>query len=168
MNLAIHDAPARQKSGEPLSPIGQAANRRNAVSKEALSRLPTLDIGELRQQWRGLYKTQAPLTKLRRPQARVAGASCRAPHAGTRSGRPAPRAAAPAAPDCTAVQGELWPIITRRPSRRGGACAGSITRRPSQHGSDFREGGCKGERLSKGRFCSASLSTFDRMGPRVR
>jgi hypothetical protein len=26
---------------------------------EALSRLPTLDIGELRQQWRGLYKTQA-------------------------------------------------------------------------------------------------------------
>src|SRR5689334_24768512 len=28
--------------------------------REALSRLPTLDIGELRQQWRGLYKTQAP------------------------------------------------------------------------------------------------------------
>jgi hypothetical protein len=26
---------------------------------EALSRLPTLDIGELRQQWRGLYKTEA-------------------------------------------------------------------------------------------------------------
>ena len=60
MSLAIHDAPARQKSGEPSSPIGQAANRRNAVSKEALSRLPTLDIGELRQQWRGLYKTLAP------------------------------------------------------------------------------------------------------------
>jgi hypothetical protein len=59
MSVAIHDAPARQKSGEP-SPIGRAANRRNAVSKEALSRLPTLDIGELRQQWRGLYKTQAP------------------------------------------------------------------------------------------------------------
>ena len=51
MSLKIHDASA---------PIGQAANRRNAVSKEALSRLPTLDIGELRQQWRGLYKTQAP------------------------------------------------------------------------------------------------------------
>jgi hypothetical protein len=31
-----------------------------AVSKEALSRLPTLNLGELRQQWRGLYKTQAP------------------------------------------------------------------------------------------------------------
>jgi hypothetical protein len=28
--------------------------------REALSRLPTLDIGELRQQWRGLYKTHAP------------------------------------------------------------------------------------------------------------
>jgi hypothetical protein len=26
--------------------------------REALSRLPNLDIGELRQQWRGLYKTQ--------------------------------------------------------------------------------------------------------------
>jgi hypothetical protein len=60
MSLAIHDAPARQKSSEPSSPIGQAANRRNAVRKEALSRLPTLDIGELRQQWRGLYKTPAP------------------------------------------------------------------------------------------------------------
>jgi hypothetical protein len=60
MSLAIHDAPARQKSGEPPSPIGQAANRGNAVSKEALSRLLILDIGELRQQWRGLYKTEAP------------------------------------------------------------------------------------------------------------
>ena len=28
--------------------------------QEALSRLPTLNIGELRQQWRSLYKTQAP------------------------------------------------------------------------------------------------------------
>jgi hypothetical protein len=28
--------------------------------REALSRLPTLDIGELRQQWRGLYKIQVP------------------------------------------------------------------------------------------------------------
>ena len=28
--------------------------------REAFSRLPTLNIGELRQQWRGLYKTQAP------------------------------------------------------------------------------------------------------------
>jgi hypothetical protein len=39
MNRGIHDATA---------------------CREALSRLPTLDIGELRQQWRGLYKTQAP------------------------------------------------------------------------------------------------------------
>ena len=28
--------------------------------REALSRLPNLEIGELRQQWRGLYKTQPP------------------------------------------------------------------------------------------------------------
>jgi hypothetical protein len=60
MSVAINEALARQKSGEPSSPITQATNRRNAVRKEALSRLPTLDIGELRQQWRGLYKTQAP------------------------------------------------------------------------------------------------------------
>jgi hypothetical protein len=59
MSLAIHDASARQKSGEPGSPVGPA-NRQNAVNKEALSRLPTLDLGELRQRWRGLYKTQAP------------------------------------------------------------------------------------------------------------
>jgi hypothetical protein len=60
MSLKIHDAAARQKSGEPSFRIGRSANRRNAVSKEALSRLPTLDIGELRRQWRGLHKTQAP------------------------------------------------------------------------------------------------------------
>jgi hypothetical protein len=59
MSLAIHDAAARQKSGEPSSSVGQAAKRQNVISKEALSRLPTLDIDELRQQWRGLYKTQA-------------------------------------------------------------------------------------------------------------
>ena len=34
--------------------------RQNDLSKEALSRLPELDIGELRQQWRGLYKAEAP------------------------------------------------------------------------------------------------------------
>jgi len=60
MSLAIHDASARQKSGVPSSPIGQAASRQNVVSKEALLRLPTLDIGELRQQWRGLYKMEVP------------------------------------------------------------------------------------------------------------
>ena len=59
MSLAIRGTSARQKSDEPLSSIGQAANR-HVVNEEALSRLLTLDIGELRQQWRGLYKTQAP------------------------------------------------------------------------------------------------------------
>jgi DUF2924 family protein len=60
MSLAIHDVSTRRKSGEPSSSIGRAASRQNTVSQEALSRLPTLDIGELRQQWRGLYKTEAP------------------------------------------------------------------------------------------------------------
>jgi hypothetical protein len=60
MRPAIHDATARANSGELLSSIGQAANRQTAINGEALSRLPELDIGELRQQWRSLYKTQAP------------------------------------------------------------------------------------------------------------
>ena len=34
--------------------------RRYDLSKEALSRLPELDIGELRQRWRSLYKAAAP------------------------------------------------------------------------------------------------------------
>jgi hypothetical protein len=59
MSLAIHDASGRPKPDEPASPIRRAA-RRNAVNKEALSRLPTLDIGELRRQWRSLYKAEAP------------------------------------------------------------------------------------------------------------
>jgi hypothetical protein len=59
MSLAIRGTSARQKSDEPSSSIGQAADRQ-VVNVEALSRLHMLDIGELRQQWRGLYKTQAP------------------------------------------------------------------------------------------------------------
>ena len=59
MSLAIRDASGRPQPGEPASPIRQAA-RRNAVNREALSRLPELDIGELRQLWRGLYKAEAP------------------------------------------------------------------------------------------------------------
>jgi hypothetical protein len=59
MSPAIHDASARQKSDEPSSSIGRAADR-HVVNEEALSRLLTLDIGDLRQQWRSLYKTQAP------------------------------------------------------------------------------------------------------------
>ena len=59
MSLAVRGTSARQKSDEPSSSIGPAANRQ-VVNEEALSRLHMLDIGELRQQWRGLYKTQAP------------------------------------------------------------------------------------------------------------
>ena len=58
MSLAIHDASVRQKSGEPGSPVGPAP-RQNAANKEALSRLPTLDLGELRELWCDLYKTEA-------------------------------------------------------------------------------------------------------------
>ena len=59
MRPAIHDDSGRPKPDEPASPIRQAA-RRNAFNKEALSRVPELDIGELRQQWRNLYKAEAP------------------------------------------------------------------------------------------------------------
>src|SRR6516225_3666841 len=34
--------------------------RQSTVGREALARLPMLDLGELRQQWRGLYKAAAP------------------------------------------------------------------------------------------------------------
>jgi len=34
--------------------------RQSTVSREALARLPMLDLGELRQQWHGLYKAAAP------------------------------------------------------------------------------------------------------------
>src|SRR5271169_2264532 len=59
MRPAIHDDSGRPKPDEPASPIRQAA-RRNAVNREALSRLPELDIGEMRRQWRSLYKAEAP------------------------------------------------------------------------------------------------------------
>jgi hypothetical protein len=59
MSLAIHDASGRPKPDEPAFPI-RRATWRNAVNKEALSRLPELDIGELRRQWRSLYKAEAP------------------------------------------------------------------------------------------------------------
>src|SRR5271156_1959935 len=76
MSFAIHDAATCQKTGEPSSPVGQAANRQNAVSEEALSRLPTLDIAELHQQWRSLYKTQAPANFSRELLARASRACC--------------------------------------------------------------------------------------------
>jgi hypothetical protein len=34
-------------------------DRQHKASKEALSRLPKLDIGGLREEWRGLYKSEA-------------------------------------------------------------------------------------------------------------
>src|SRR5207247_2268519 len=40
-------------------PVTAMAVRQKDVSREALSRLPTLDIRELREEWRRLYKTDA-------------------------------------------------------------------------------------------------------------
>jgi Protein of unknown function (DUF2924) len=60
MSLTTNDVSARRNCSEPPSSIGQAAERQRGVSKEALSRRPRLDIGELRRQWRALYKTPAP------------------------------------------------------------------------------------------------------------
>jgi len=36
------------------------STRPNAVSREALARLPSLELGDLRQQWSALYKAAAP------------------------------------------------------------------------------------------------------------
>src|SRR5947208_15670524 len=40
-------------------PVTAMAVRQKDVSREALSRLPKLDIRELREEWRRLYKTDA-------------------------------------------------------------------------------------------------------------
>jgi hypothetical protein len=126
MSPAIHDASARQKSGEPSSPIGQAANRQNAVNAEALLRLPELDLGELRQQWRGLYKTQPPPNLSRELLVRaVAYRMQEVARGGLRS---EPTAAAPR--NCTAVQGNRKSYDTRSPGAEarnpaGAAMAGS-------------------------------------------
>jgi hypothetical protein len=77
MSFATRDAPVRQKTGKPSSLIGQAAIRQNAVSEEALSRLLTLNIGELRQQWRGVYKTQVPLTSVASCWCELSHTACR-------------------------------------------------------------------------------------------
>src|SRR5262249_42979077 len=48
-------------TGRNTRPLRTMKSRQNAVSREALARLPMLDLSELRQQWRGLYKSIAPL-----------------------------------------------------------------------------------------------------------
>ena len=59
MSLAICGASGRPKPDEPASQLLQPGPRK-AVNGAALSRLPELDIGELRRQWRSLYKAEAP------------------------------------------------------------------------------------------------------------
>src|SRR5207247_8322594 len=50
--------PARS-SRNCTRPVTAMAVRQKDLSREALSRLPTLDIRELREEWRRLYKTDA-------------------------------------------------------------------------------------------------------------
>src|SRR5437016_4749758 len=59
-----HPCISRRRTWTTLSHCRAGAGMSRAIPatacREALSRLPTLDIGELRQQWRSLYKTPAP------------------------------------------------------------------------------------------------------------
>jgi hypothetical protein len=68
--------------------------RQNDVSKEALSRLPKLDIRNLREQWRRLYKADASPCFSRELLMRAIGIS----DTGSGPARAAAGAAAPAPP----------------------------------------------------------------------
>src|ERR1700730_11606042 len=67
MKPAIHDASARQNSGEPLSVIGQAGGRNNGPRRPAMSaedeivKLADRPTHELRLSWRKLYRRGPPL-----------------------------------------------------------------------------------------------------------
>jgi hypothetical protein len=64
MRLAIHDATARQNSGEPLSVIGQADGRGDELRCSAESEIAGLAqraTPELRLAWRRVYRREPPL-----------------------------------------------------------------------------------------------------------
>ena len=67
MRPAIHNASARQNSGEPLSVIGQAGGRNNGPGRPAISaedeiaELADRPTHELRLAWRRLYRRHPPL-----------------------------------------------------------------------------------------------------------
>jgi hypothetical protein len=68
MRPAIHDAPARQHSGEPLSVIGQAGDRSSEPHsfkmddiEAEIAGLPDRSTHELRLAWRKLYRGDPPL-----------------------------------------------------------------------------------------------------------
>jgi Protein of unknown function (DUF2924) len=68
MRPAIHDAPARQHSGEPLSVISQAGERSDEPRSSKMddieaeiTGLPERSTHELRHAWRRLYRRHPPL-----------------------------------------------------------------------------------------------------------
>jgi hypothetical protein len=67
MRPAIHDATARQNSGEPLSIIGQAGGRNNGPRRSAMSaedeiaELADRPTHQLRLSWRKLYRREPPV-----------------------------------------------------------------------------------------------------------
>jgi hypothetical protein len=67
MRPVIHDATARQNSGEPLSVIGQAGGRSNGQRRPAMSAedeiagLPDRPTHQLRLSWRKLYRGEPPV-----------------------------------------------------------------------------------------------------------
>jgi hypothetical protein len=79
--------------------------------REALARLPELDLGGVRQQWRTLYKAEASLHLSRELLVRaVAYRMQEVALGGLRPGR-----AAPAPPNCTAIQANRKNHDTRSP-----------------------------------------------------
>ena len=67
MRPTIHDATARQNSGEPLSVIGQASGRSNGPRRPTMSaedeiaELADRPTHQLRLSWRKLYRREPPL-----------------------------------------------------------------------------------------------------------
>jgi hypothetical protein len=67
MRPAIHDATARQNSGEPLSVIGQAGDRSDGLrcsdiaAESEIAGLPDRPTHELRLSWRRLYRREPPV-----------------------------------------------------------------------------------------------------------
>jgi hypothetical protein len=77
MKPAIHDASARQNSGEPLSVIGQAGGRSNGPRRPAMSaedeiaELANRPTHQLRLAWRKLYRREPTLSLSRDLMIRI-------------------------------------------------------------------------------------------------
>jgi len=103
--LGMTLASAQEERGRVLPHCHAGAGMSRAIHdatacREALSRLP-----EARSQRTSSAVARALQSRcVAAPQPRAAPTSCRIPDAGSRSWRPAPAAAAPAPPSCTAAQ----------------------------------------------------------------